>query len=225
VTQLCPSFSAILSCREAPSQWGNELKIYTRAGDSGETGLYGGARVQKDAERVEAYGTIDELNAHLGLAVARLTSDALMSDVVTLLTRIQSQLFDIGAELATPPDRAQSKLTGRITVTDSRRVEALEIAIDTFETRLQPLKTFILPGGSEAAAALHIARTVARRAERRVVTLSRGEPVNPEILKYLNRLSDLLFVVARAANLAVGIKDVAWDRGLLPASDSVESAR
>jgi cob(I)alamin adenosyltransferase len=179
----------------------------------GETGLFGGARVPKDVDRVEAYGTVDELNAHLGVVTSGLANGHTDRDVLALLTRIQSELFDIGAELATPPDRAGSKLASRVPAIDSSKVGAIEAAIDAFESRLDPLKTFILPGGSPSAAALHVARTVARRAERRVVTLSRQEVVSGEILRYLNRLSDLLFVVARVVNQSAGIADIAWQRG------------
>ncbi len=216
----CNGIGAILSCRIAPSQWGNELKIYTKAGDSGETGLFGGSRVRKDVDRVEAYGSLDELNAQLGMVVAGMSGDRAMPDILVLLTRIQSELFDVGAELATPPDRATSKLAERVPVTDALRVAAIETAIDAFDATLEPLRTFILPGGTQTAAALHVARTVARRAERRIVTLARAEPVNPLILQYLNRLSDLFFVLARAANRSAGIADTPWVQGAKAAGDT-----
>ncbi len=184
------------------------MKIYTKGGDTGETSLYGGQRVAKDALRVEAYGTLDELNACLGMAIAALDQDA--DELATLLTHLQSELFDLGAELATPPERAQDKLAARIPVVGTAQVEALEAMIDRYDEQLSPLKNFILPGGASSAAALHLARTVARRAERRVVTLAAREPVNGAILRYLNRLSDLLFVLARAANRHAGIADVPW---------------
>jgi cob(I)alamin adenosyltransferase len=184
------------------------LKIYTRTGDSGETGLYGGSRIRKDALRVEAYGTLDELNASLGVVLAAL--DPKTSELRQLLTTIQSELFDMGAELATPQARAGSKLAQRLHDMEASQVEVLERAIDRYETQLEPLKTFILPGGSAVAATLHLARAVARRAERRVVSLSSAEPINPEIIRYLNRVSDLLFVLARTANRLAGIQETPW---------------
>jgi cob(I)alamin adenosyltransferase len=184
------------------------LKIYTKAGDHGETGLFGGARVRKDVHRVEAYGSLDELSACLGLAIAVLGPES--AELSELLSRLQSELFDLGAELATPPDRAGTRLAARIPVAGPAQVQALEAEIDRYEANLESLKTFILPGGSQAAASLHLARTVARRAERRIVTLAAEEPVNPEILTYVNRLSDLLFVLARTANRLSGVADVPW---------------
>lgn len=185
------------------------MRIYTRTGDKGETGLFGGSRVRKDAPRVEAYGCVDELNAALGLAAASL--DPEMRELDAVLAEIQSSLFDLGAELATPPDRAGTRLTKNLKVTAGADVEHLEQLIDRFEAALEPLTGFILPGGSHAAAALHVARAVARRAERRVVTLGASEPVNPALLHYLNRLSDLLFVLARTANRLAGVADVPWN--------------
>jgi cob(I)alamin adenosyltransferase len=187
---------------------GNGMKIYTRAGDNGETGLYGGTRVRKDIPRVDTYGTLDELNAVLGLAVAGLGDG--MQDVRRLLLGIQSELFDLGAELATP---VESRLASRVPQTTPAQVTALEEAIDRCQADLPPLKTFILPGGVPAAAYLHLARTVARRAERRVVSLAGTEAVNGEILRYLNRLSDLLFVLARVANASAGVQDIPWQHG------------
>jgi cob(I)alamin adenosyltransferase len=181
------------------------MKIYTKTGDSGETGLYGGPRVRKDSPRIEAYGTVDELNALLGLVRA----EELPNEFDALLARIQSELFDVGAELATPdPERHGTALVG------AARIAALESAIDRFEATLAPLKQFILPGGTRAAASLHVARTVCRRAERHVVTLSHApsETVSADLIIYLNRLSDLLFVLARAANAAAGQADVPWEK-------------
>jgi cob(I)alamin adenosyltransferase len=180
------------------------VKIYTKTGDAGETGLRGGRRVPKDDARVAAYGAVDEVNAAIGFAGAL--------DPTTfegpLLDTIQRDLFTIGAELATPdpaqPPKAPSAPIG------AAEVEALERAIDRNEQRLEPLAQFILPGGVPKAAALHVARTVCRRAERRVVGLRRQAPVSPAILQYLNRLSDLLFVLARTANLAAGRPDIPW---------------
>lgn len=187
------------------------MKIYTKAGDTGETALFGGRRVAKDTPRVEAYGTLDELNACLGTAVVALGADG--GEIGALLARLQSELFDLGAELSTPPERAEDRLAARVPRMTEPRVEALEGEIDRFEEGLAPLKTFILPGGTVAAASLHLARTVCRRAERRVVSLAALEPVNPEVIRYLNRLSDLLFVLARAANQRAGMEDVPWQPG------------
>ncbi len=164
---------------------GNRLsKIYTRTGDDGTTGLGDGTRVPKDGERVEAYGTVDELNSAIGILLA---VPALPANVSGCLTEIQHELFDLGGELCIP---------GHHTIT-AQHVLRLEEMLDTFNETLPPLKEFILPGGGPAAAACHLARTIARRAERRVLSLSRVESVGPEVLKYLNRLSDLLFVLAR----------------------------
>jgi cob(I)alamin adenosyltransferase len=179
------------------------MKIYTKTGDAGETGLFAGGRVRKDAPRIEAYGTVDELNAVLGLV----RTAGPPAEMDALLGRIQSELFEVGAELATPD--AQHR--GLATIGE-RHISALEAAIDQHELTLSPLRKFILPGGTPAAAMLHLARTVCRRAERRVVTLS-AEPaatLSPAIIVYLNRLSDLLFVLARAANAASQVPDVPW---------------
>lgn len=188
------------------------MKIYTRAGDAGETGLFGGARVAKDDARVEAYGTVDELNCALGVVRAALpaTSPAVASPLDALLARVQSELFDLGAELATPPARLETKLGARVPLATEQRTAALEQEIDRMEAKLAPLKTFILPGGTPAAAALHVARAVCRRAERRAVALSHVDMVRPEALRYLNRLSDLLFVLARYANHQAGWPDTPW---------------
>lgn len=179
------------------------MKIYTKTGDAGQTSLRWGTRVTKDALRVEAYGTVDETNAFIGMAIAAHPADA-SGHLRLMLTRIQRELFDVGADLAVPPDRDK----GEQPKVQEAYVEQLEKDIDALEGGLAPLKTFILPGGSPAAAALHTARTVCRRAERRVVTLMAAEPVDPLSLKYLNRLSDFLFVAARAANKAEGSEDV-----------------
>jgi cob(I)alamin adenosyltransferase len=177
------------------------MKIYTRTGDDGSTGLFGGGRVRKDDPRVEAYGTVDEANAAVGFARAARLEPA--AEVV--LARVQSSLFDVGARLAAPPEKAAKVPT--VTEAD---VKALEDAIDALDATLPPLKTFVLPGGSEPAARLHLARTVVRRAERSVVSLSASQAVDPTIVRYLNRLSDLLFVQARAANRSAGVPDVPW---------------
>lgn len=178
------------------------MRIYTRTGDAGETGLIGGQRVPKDDPRVDAYGTVDELNAVLGVARCYLEN---LPDLDALLEQFQNELFDIGAELASPPERAT-----QFQSIEERHITALENAIDRLENELEPLRQFILPGGTLASAYLHLARTVCRRAERQVVHLSRISTVNAAIIKYLNRLSDLLFVMARVANRRAGVDDVKW---------------
>jgi len=181
------------------------MKIYTKTGDRGETGLFAGPRVRKDDPRIEAYGTVDELNAVLGIA----RGQALPPAIDDLVAEIQHQLFALGAELATPDPDARG-----MRWTDAAAVERLEAAIDQFDGRLPPLAQFILPGGTRGAAYLHLARTVCRRAERRVVTLA-GDPavrLSPEVVVYLNRLSDLLFVLARAVNAAEAVPDAAWQK-------------
>ena len=180
-------------------------RIYTKQGDGGETGLFGGERVPKDDARVEAYGEVDELNAALGVAIVQVPEGFERA----LFEIIQRDLFTIGAELASPdPAKVDKALPGpRV---GEPQVAALEKAIDTHEAQLPPLKSFILPGGTAKAAALHLARTVCRRAERAVVALARGAAVSPAILKYLNRLSDLLFVLARAANAQASRPDTKW---------------
>lgn len=181
------------------------MKIYTKTGDAGETGLFGGPRVRKDDARIEAYGTVDELNAVLGTVRAA----GPPAEIEALLERIQNELFDVGAELATPDPVAKG-----LNTIGQDQAAALEAAIDKFEAGLSPLRQFILPGGSPAAAALHLARTVCRRAERRLVTLgSSQQGVSPHLVVYLNRLGDLLFVLARSANAAAGVADVPWTKG------------
>ena len=177
---------------------GNRLsKIYTRTGDDGTTGLGDGTRVAKDSARVNAYGTVDEANSTIGLLLAAELPDG----VRELLTRIQHQLFDLGGELCIP---------GHAAVFDAD-VDALEARLDHYNDDLPPLKDFILPGGGEAAARCHIARTVVRRAERDTVTLSRHDAVRPQAIRYLNRLSDLLFVLARVLARADGQGEVLWE--------------
>ncbi len=179
-------------------------RIYTRTGDGGETGLFGGGRVPKTHPRVRAYGSIDELNAVIGVVRAA----GPPQEIDGILERLQHQLFDLGAELATPEGASQA--AAHVVRMTPDRVAVLERDIDRFEAVLPPLRQFVLPGGTPAAAALHHARTVARRAEREIVELAGREPLNPELLKYVNRLSDLLFVLARAANHATGRQDVFW---------------
>ena len=182
------------------------MKIYTKRGDAGQTDLFGGDRVGKDALRVAAYGEVDELNAFVGAAAASGVDPALAE----ALQAIQSALFDLGSSLATP-DPAHREKYGIAGVSPAD-IEALEARIDRLEGGLEELKTFILPGGTPSAAAFHVARTVCRRAERAVVRLvgEAGESVEETSLRYLNRLSDLLFVIARHENARQGVADVAW---------------
>jgi cob(I)alamin adenosyltransferase len=183
-------------------------RIYTRTGDAGETGLIGGRRVAKDDLRVEAYGALDELNSLIGAVRAALRSEAdSQADLDTTFDQIQRDLFTLGAEIAAPGKDAGGPRIG------AADVEALERLIDRFDAALPELRAFILPGGAPAGALLHIARTVARRAERRVVSLSRSEPLNPEVLRYLNRLADLLFVLARTVNARAGAGEAEWRPG------------
>jgi cob(I)alamin adenosyltransferase len=181
------------------------LKIYTRTGDHGDTGLFGGGRVGKDHARVDAYGEVDELNATIGLARAL----ASLPPVDSILEHVQRDLFAIGAMLATP-DLAKMRKHLEKARLDETRITELEHAIDAADEKLEPLKAFILPGGTPKAAALHVARTVCRRAERRVVRLQREIELPEIVVVYLNRLSDLLFTLARLANRAAGTPDVEW---------------
>ncbi len=179
------------------------MKIYTKTGDQGETGLYGGPRVRKDHPRIEAYGAVDELNAVLGLVRA----ESPPAEIDALLAEIQNLLFDLGAQLATPePARMGTENIG------AAQISRIETAIDRFEAGLEPLKVFILPGGTRAAAGLHLARTVCRRAERRLISLAASETISEALIVYLNRLGDLLFVLAREANRAAGRPDVPWEK-------------
>ena len=182
------------------------MKIYTRTGDGGETGLFGGERVSKHHRRVEAYGQVDELNAAIGLALA-LEATSFCRD---LLQTIQRDLLTIGAELATPDPQKIAKALRDRPIIGPLEITALERAIDQQEATLPPLTHFVLPDGTPKAAALHLARTVCRRAERAAVALAGEAQVRPVILQYLNRLSDLLFVLARAANMAADVPDVQW---------------
>lgn len=181
------------------------MKIYTKTGDAGDTGLFGGGRVPKSHPRVEAYGDVDELNAILGLA--RATEP--LPRIDDLLGPIQHDLFAIGALLATP-DREKMRQHLEKARLDEARVAELERAIDASDEELEPLRSFILPGGSPKAATLHVARTVCRRAERRVVGLDADTEIPHIVIVYLNRLSDLLFTLARVANHRVGAAEVTW---------------
>jgi cob(I)alamin adenosyltransferase len=180
------------------------MKIYTRTGDAGETSLFAGGRVSKGHLRLHTYGTVDELNAVLGMALAAGLDETLQMP----LRRIQSELFVIGADLATPLD-AQTEWLVRAS---PALVERLEKEIDDWEAQLPPLKNFILPGGSLAGACLHQARTICRRAERWLVMLQENESINPDVLRYLNRLSDWLFVAARVANARSGQPETIWQK-------------
>ena len=176
---------------------GNRLsKIYTKTGDDGTTGLGDGTRVRKDSARVAAYGTVDELNSVIGIVLAQ----GIAADVRETLTQVQHDLFDLGGELCIP---------GMAVIHDAD-VDRLETTLDRFNADLPALRDFILPGGGMAAAACHLARTVCRRAEREIVTLSGVETVRPEVIRYLNRLSDLLFVLARVLARACGHGEVLW---------------
>jgi cob(I)alamin adenosyltransferase len=183
------------------------MKIYTKTGDSGDTGLFGGGRVAKNHPRVEAYGDVDELNAAIGLA----RSIEQMSRIDEVLVPIQRDLFAIGALLATP-DRDKMKQHLEKARVDDDRIAELERAIDDGDRELEPLRSFIIPGGTPKAAALHVARTVCRRAERRVVGLREelGDEMPSVVVIYLNRLSDLLFTLARVANRRAGAGEVTW---------------
>lgn len=182
------------------------MKIYTRTGDEGETGLFGGGRVPKDDLRVEAFGALDEANAALGVARAA----GLDADLDALAGSAQHALFDLGAELATPPD-ANKSAKAKVLLVDPAAVKAAEDAIDRLTAELPPQTHFILPGGNAGAAALHLARTTLRHAERRMIGLHRASPIRSEGLQYVNRLSDLLFMMARAANHRKGVPEVVWD--------------
>jgi cob(I)alamin adenosyltransferase len=179
-------------------------KIYTRTGDDGTTALGGGQRIAKDALRIETFGTVDELNAQIGVAIAA----GLEASLAAELTRVQHELFHLGSDLCIlETDKAKRP----VPTIESRHVLALEATMDRMTERLGPLTNFILPGGSIGAANLHVARTVCRRAERLAVALARDEAVGPSVIAYLNRLSDGLFVMARWENRHRGVDDVTWD--------------
>ncbi len=184
-------------------------RIYTKTGDQGETGLGDGSRVAKDHVRVAAYGGVDELNAVLGLLLVQSAGPEVATEA-DLLRGIQNDLFDVGADLCRPQEAGEP--AGQRLRVSAAQVERLEAAIDRLNERLAPLRSFVLPGGSSSAAWCHLARTVCRRAERDVVTLARAEPINPQALIYLNRLSDLLFVLARVYNRD-GQDDILWVPG------------
>jgi len=190
------------------------MKIYTRTGDKGETGLIGGKRVSKDNSRIFAYGSVDELNSHIGLAISLLSlkDKVLFRDIINLLTRVQNDLFIIGSDLADPRSLSETQTqnqpkTPRVT---KNMISHLEVTIDKFEMQLTPIAFFILPGGSIESSSLHISRSIARRAEIATIALSKSETINLNIIVYLNRLSDLLFVCGRLVNKGLGVEDLAW---------------
>jgi cob(I)alamin adenosyltransferase len=182
------------------------MKLYTKRGDNGLTDLFGGKRVQKDDVRVEAYGSVDELNSAVGLALSGCGHEDLRGPLLA----IQSRLFELGADLATPRTSDETDRSASVPRITAQRVTELEQWIDQICATLPPMRQFILPGGSELAARLHVARTICRRAERRCVSLAHHEPIGDFIIIFLNRLSDLLFAMARRANQLEGVSDVPW---------------
>ena len=185
------------------------FKIYTKTGDKGETSLYGGIRVSKAAARVESYGTLDELNAFIGLAKAEISDEKVLNQ----LQKIQFDLFTVGSEAATPTDKmllANGKNRLDLMISE-KEITELELWMDDFDAELEPLRFFILPSGGKAAATLHVCRTVCRRAERAMVFLNETEEVRPELIKYLNRLSDYLFILARYISKISGEKEDYWN--------------
>ena len=185
------------------------MKIYTKTGDKGETSLYGGTRVSKAAARVESYGTLDELNAFIGLAKAEISDEKVLNQ----LQKIQFDLFTVGSEAATPTDKlllANGKSRLDLMISE-KEITELELWMDDFDAELEPLKFFILPSGGKAAATFHVCRTVCRRAERAMVHLNETEEVRPELIKYLNRLSDYLFILARYISKISGEKEEYWN--------------
>jgi cob(I)alamin adenosyltransferase len=195
------------------------MKIYTRTGDDGTTGLFGGGRIRKSDPRIECYGTIDELNAAIGLAAAAVSGEGATSRsavgsasadaMVDGLRQIQHELFNIGSHLATP---AESPSAAKLPSLEETMIGRLEMQMDQADEQLTPLRQFILPAGGEAACRLHLARTICRRAERRIVAFAMDRPVSALIVTYLNRLSDWLFVMARLANHRAGVEDVPWKK-------------
>jgi cob(I)alamin adenosyltransferase len=181
------------------------MKIYTKTGDDGSTGLFGGERVHKSDPRIDCYGTVDELNAAIGLAAV-----VVDRELGEWLHQIQHELFNIGSHLATPPE---SRLAAQLPALEESMIKRLETQIDSADSQLAPLRQFILPAGSEGACRLHVARTICRRAERRVVGLAKTHSIPEPIVIYLNRLSDWLFVMSRLANHRAGVADVPWSKG------------
>ncbi len=186
------------------------MKLYTKTGDDGSTGLYGAGRVMKHHPRIEAYGTVDELNAWLGMCViACAHENAVEMRMRAILIHLQSRLFDLGADLATPVGSATEARVARIA---ARHVAEAEAFIDEMDGANEPIRVFVLPGGTTLAAHLHVARTICRRAERLLVAFNESEPLGGETIQFLNRLSDLFFAMSRRANLARGVADVAWQK-------------
>ncbi len=179
------------------------MKIYTKTGDAGETGLFGGVRLSKASLRVAAYGDVDELNSAIGWARVAVSD----TDLDALLNQIQNDLFEVGAELGSTADRKEK---GGLPLIEEAQVKTLERAIDRYEEGPPALQSFVLPGGSESAARFHLARCICRRAERGIVALGAQETLRGELFHYLNRLSDLLFVLARDANHTAGVEDIPW---------------
>jgi cob(I)alamin adenosyltransferase len=188
------------------------VKIYTRTGDKGETGLIGGKRISKSDPRIIAYGSIDELNSNIGLIVSVLNKKNrdMFLDLIDLLVKIQNDLFIIGSDLADPTPFLENKNKYNTPRSMENMASYLECIIDKFESELSPIKFFILPGGSVESSLIHISRSITRRAETTVTALSKSQTINPAILIYLNRLSDVLFVAARLVNKRLGVEDVPW---------------
>ncbi|MDW0283069.1 MAG: cob(I)yrinic acid a,c-diamide adenosyltransferase [Nitrososphaeraceae archaeon] len=190
------------------------MKIYTRTGDKGETGLIGGKRVSKDNSRIIAYGSVDELNSNIGLVISLLSlkDKVLFRDIINLLTRVQNDLFIIGSDLADPRSLSETQTQNQLKIprVTKNMISHLEVTIDKFEMQLTPIAFFILPGGSIESSSLHISRSIARRAEIATIALSKSETINLNIIVYLNRLSDLLFVCGRLVNKGLGVEDLAW---------------
>lgn len=191
------------------------MKIYTGTGDKGETGLIGGKRIPKGDSRIIAYGSVDELNSHIGLvlSILRLKDKDLFEDIINFLIGVQNDLFVIGSDLADPKYPSENEIqdqrkTPRV---EKNMISHLEITIDKFEVQLDPINFFILPGGSIESSLLQISRSVTRRTETAIAILSKNEHINPHIIVYLNRLSDLLFVCGRLVNKRLGVKDIAWN--------------
>jgi cob(I)alamin adenosyltransferase len=184
------------------------MKIYTRTGDRGETGLIGGKRVPKNDPRIVAYGCVDELNANVGLVISLLKNKKIFSDLIDILILIQNELFIVGSDLANPNHSVENEhKTPRV---QEKMALHLESVIDRFEEELKPITFFIMPGGSIEASSVHITRSIARRTETAVAVVSKEQIINPAILIYLNRLSDFLFIAARVVNKRLGIEDIAW---------------
>ena len=182
-------------------------RVYTKTGDKGETGLVGGQRVSKDATRIEAYGTVDELNAFVGVAAVSCAEDPRLAPLAAILRRVQHELFNLGSILATEPADVHPKQP-RVTAAE---IAELEREIDSMNADLPALRSFVLPGGTRLSAELHVTRTICRRAERLVVAMAREESVPPEVVPYLNRLSDAMFVWSRWVNHVLGVPEVLWE--------------